>query len=117
MRPRKLARPRTVKVGEDGRNKLEARYETEVLKPLILAGEVVSYQFEGLKFRLAKSCFYTPDYVVVTQTHIELHEVKGFWEDDARVKIKVVAQQNPHFLFVAIQCKKKQWLKEYFYSR
>ena len=111
---RKLARVRTVKVGEDGRNKLETRYETEVLKLLTMAGEVESYQFEALKFKLAKKTFYTPDYVVVRNGHIELHEVKGFWEDDARVKIKVAAKMFPYFLFIGVQYKKKQWITEYF---
>lgn len=111
---RKLARPRSVEVGKDGKNKLERRYGLEVLEPKLFTKEILSYQFESLKFKLAKRTFYTPDYVVVTPTHIEIHEVKGFWEDDARVKIKVVAELNPHFLFVAIQHKKGQWIKEAF---
>ena len=114
MPKRQLARVRTVEVGADGRNKTEVRYEMEVLKPLLFAGKILSYRFEPIKFRLAKRTFYTPDYEVVTPTHIEYHEVKGFWEDDARVKIKVVAELNPHFLFVGVQYKKKQWISEQF---
>ena len=38
---------------------------------------------------------------------IELHEVKGFWMDDARVKIKVAAEMYP-FKFVAIKVKAKK---------
>jgi hypothetical protein len=33
---------------------------------------------------------------------IELHEVKGFWTDDARVKIKVAASIYP-FKFMAVK--------------
>lgn len=111
---RSFARPRTVEVGKDGRNKMETRYETEILKPRLYTNQVLSYQFEGLKLRLAKKTFYTPDYVVVTPVCIELHEVKGFWEDDARVKIKVAAAQFPYFKFVAVQYKKSTWTYEYF---
>jgi hypothetical protein len=32
---------------------------------------------------------------------LECHEVKGFWADDARVKIKVAAEMYP-FRFIAI---------------
>ena len=36
---------------------------------------------------------------------LEFHEVKGFWRDDARVKIKVAAEHFP-FKFVAVRKKK-----------
>jgi hypothetical protein len=32
---------------------------------------------------------------------LEVHEVKGFWEDDARVKVKVAASLFP-FRFIAV---------------
>lgn len=36
---------------------------------------------------------------------MECHEVKGFWTDDAKVKIKVAAEQYP-FRFIAFKkCK------------
>ena len=38
---------------------------------------------------------------------IECHEVKGYWQDDARVKIKVAADQYP-FRFVAIKARAKK---------
>ena len=48
---------------------------------------------------------------------IECHEVKGFWTDDARVKVKVAADQYP-FRFIAIKAlPKKQgggWAAESF---
>jgi len=74
-------------------NGTESRYESEVLTPRKLGGEIVAYWFEAFKFRLADNTFYTPDFfVVMADMTIEFHEVKGHWEDDARVKIKVAAR-------------------------
>lgn len=48
---------------------------------------------------------------------MEMHEVKGFWTDDARVKIKVAADQYP-FRFIAFKAVAKSrgggWLREEF---
>ncbi|VEB42964.1 Uncharacterised protein [Chromobacterium violaceum] len=38
---------------------------------------------------------------------MEAHEVKGFWQDDARAKIKIAADMYP-FRFVAIKAKAKK---------
>lgn len=88
-------------------NKTEAAY-AQHLGLLKVAGEVVAFHFEGLKLRLAQTTFYTPDFLVVTPTHFEFHEVKGFWRDDARVKIKVAADKYPWFTFVAVQKRPKK---------
>jgi hypothetical protein len=82
-------------------NGTEARYAAS-LEQRKAAGEILWYRFEGLKLRLADNTFYTPDFAVMTSScAIELHEVKGYWEDDARVKIKVAAEMYP-FRFVAV---------------
>lgn len=84
------------------RNKTEQAYEA-VLVARQRAGEVAWFKFEGLKMRLADNTFYTPDYaVMLTSGEIECHEVKGFWTDDARVKIKVAADLYP-FRFLAFR--------------
>lgn len=109
----RIAKP-IIRTDSQGRNQTETRYEQQVLKPLKLSGEIQDYIFEGVKLRLAKATFYTPDYVVITNDHIELHEVKGFWQDDARVKIKVAAATFPWFRFIAAQYKKGKWITEEF---
>ena len=80
-------------------NKTEAAYAAR-LDVLKAAGEI-DYLFESVKFRLADNTHYTPDFFVVCEDHFEVHEVKGFWRDDARVKWKVAAEQYPWFRFVA----------------
>jgi hypothetical protein len=38
---------------------------------------------------------------------VEFHEVKGHWQDDARVKMKVAAAQHP-YTFIAVKAKTKK---------
>lgn len=83
-------------------NGLERDYQTH-LEAQRLVGTVEWFIFEGIKLRLADNTFYTPDFFVMgTNGLLECHEVKGFWEDDARVKIKVAALLFP-FLFLGVQ--------------
>jgi hypothetical protein len=83
-------------------NKTESAYDL-VLKQRLLAGEILWYRFEGIKLRLADNTFYTADFFVMTaDSQLEVHEVKGFWTDDARVKTKVAAAMYP-FRFLGIK--------------
>lgn len=98
-------------------NKTEAAY-AQALQIRKHAGEIVWYRFEGIKFRLADNTFYTPDFaVMLADGAMECHEVKGFWQDDARAKIKIAADQYP-FRFVAVTAKPKKagggWAMEEF---
>lgn len=88
-------------------NKTEEAYAA-YLDRLRSAGDVLWFRFEGLKFRLADNTFYTPDFAVMrADGQLEAHEVKGFWTDDARVKIKVAAEQYP-LTFLAVKAKAKK---------
>ena len=107
----KAARGAFHKAGE--MNKTEAEY-ANVLELKKRAGEIADYRFECVKFRLADKTFYTPDFAVLKPDGaFELHEVKGFWEDDARVKIKVAASIYP-FKFIAVRKQKGAWETEVF---
>jgi hypothetical protein len=67
---------------------------------------VAWYRFEGVKLRLADNCFLTPDFaVMLADGRMQMHEVKGFWTDDARVKTKVAAEAYP-FEFVIVTARK-----------
>ncbi len=95
-------------------NKLEQAYEQR-LKTRLLTGEIVDYKFEPMKLKLADNTTYTPDFLVITSDgEMQLHEVKGYWEDDARVKIKVAAAIFWMFRFVAVQREKVVWKYEEF---
>lgn len=98
-------------------NKTEAAYAVH-LEELKHDGDILWHKFEGLKFRLADNTFYTPDFAVMASSgQIELHEVKGYWQDDAKVKIKVAADMYP-FVFKAVKAKAKKhgggWEEEAF---
>lgn len=94
-----------LKTGE--MNKTEAAYG-EYLKTRQLVGHIAWFKFEGIKLRLADNTFYTPDFaVMLADGSMELHEVKGFWTDDARVKTKVAASMYP-FQIIGVTAKTKK---------
>ena len=115
--PEKLTpRQRTLALGrlkEDEMNKTEAAYN-DYLELRYKAGEVVWYGFEKIKIKLAPRTFYTSDFsVLLSNGQFELHEVKGHWEEDARIKIKVAAEQFP-FRFIGVKKDGDNWVFEDF---
>jgi len=72
------------------------------------AGEVAWFKFEGVKLRLADNTFYTPDFaVMLSDGTLEMHEVKGYMQEDANVKIKVASDLYPmRFVIVRVRPKK-----------
>ena len=81
-------------------NKTEQAY-SNFLENRKIAGDVLWFKFEGVKLRLADNTFYTPDFAVLGADEVmEMHEVKGFMQDDAAVKIKVAASIYPFRFFL-----------------
>lgn len=98
-------------------NKTEAAYDAHLWEQRH-AGLVLWHKFEGIKLRLADNTFLTVDFAVLPSGGVlEMHEVKGFWQDDARVKIKVAASIYP-FRFIAVTARAKKhgggWTQEEF---
>ena len=94
-------------------NGLESKYAAH-LDHLLRSGKIAGYWFEAVNLRLADKCFYMPDFMVMMPDGaIEFHETKGYWHDDALVKIKVAAEHLP-FKFVAFQYKNNQWIEREF---
>jgi len=90
-----------------GMNTLEERYSNR-LDDLLRSGEILWWAFEPVRLKLAHLTSYCPDFLVLTkELELEVHEVKGFWRDDARVKIKVAASKFP-FRFIAATPKRKK---------
>lgn len=108
------------------RNKTEAEYESylELRKQV---GEILWYEFERITFRLADDCRYTPDFIVMLASFsLECHEIKGtttltrksgatvkapYFEDDAKVKLKVAAQMFP-VVFKVVYKVDGNWIEE-----
>jgi hypothetical protein len=94
-------------------NRTEAAYDQH-LWVMRHAGDVLWHKFEGIKLRLADNTFLTVDFSVLPRSGVlEMHEVKGYWQDDARVKIKVAASIYP-FRFIAVKKRKGGWDREEF---
>jgi hypothetical protein len=96
-------------------NGLESRY-AEYLENKKQIGEIVWYAYEPIKFNLAKLSTYTPDFLVLTNDNeLQVHEVKGFWLDNARTKVKISAELFPlRFFGVQWDRKTKEWVFEEF---
>jgi hypothetical protein len=90
-------------------NRTEAEYAA-MLELRKHAGEVIWWEFEPFKIRLADRTFYDIDFgVMLADRSLEVHEVKGgFITDDGRVKLKVAASRFPAQFFLA-QKVKKAW--------
>ena len=95
-------------------NKTEMLFCEHLARTKLIDKDMVGFRFEPLKFKLAPKTFYTPDFLVIRKNCFEIYEVKGFWRDDARVKIKVAAKMFPWFKWYAVQLKRKQWVYEEF---
>jgi hypothetical protein len=68
---------------------------------------------------LGVDCRYTPDfYIIGWDGDIRFAETKGFWRDDAKVKIRVAARTFPEFTFTAYRKRPKKegggWITEAF---
>jgi hypothetical protein len=90
-------------------NKAEAAY-AEQLELWKRAGHLRDWKYGALSLRLADRTWYRPDFFVTANAPhanglvvLEIHEVKGHWEDDARVKFKVAAELYPMFRFLAVR--------------
>ena len=98
-------------------NRLETRY-SEFLEERRLRGEIVRWDYEPIKLRLAKGTYYSPDFrVQVAETgEIEFHEVKGCWQKypAGRVKFKVAAETHSLYRFVGVEWRNKNWKFEFF---
>jgi hypothetical protein len=83
---------RTVRPDPSGLNQSELRYMKH-LAGRVARKEIAGYWPHALKFRLADKTWYTPDALVMENDGLlSLHELKGWMEDDAAVKLKVTSE-------------------------
>jgi len=92
-----------LKTGE--RNRTEQAYEN-VLKTMLISGEILWYSFDSIKLRLANNTFLSVDFFILTKDFkLQAVDVKGslaIITDDAKVKMKVAAEKFPWEFFYAI---------------
>jgi hypothetical protein len=83
-----------------GMNKWEAQF-AEMLEDQRKAGELVWWAFEPFRIRLAEKAFYRPDFVAVdAQGKTHIYEVKGFFREAAKVRLKVAAEKLPYAFYI-----------------
>ncbi len=104
---KKKARKRTM-------NSTERRYEQYILEPSRIAGEVLRWTFEGLRFRLADGAWYKPDFNVIMPDGLLVNiEVKGGIIHEATiVRVKVAREAHSWCKFEVWQWKGGAWLEK-----
>jgi hypothetical protein len=88
------------------RSKLELAYANHLFG-LRHTGEIESYKYEAVTFRLGHDLRYTPDFMVdinaQAEQSIEFHEVKGpFMRANGRTKLLACAAAFPMFRFYLV---------------
>jgi hypothetical protein len=100
-------------------NKTEKSY-SDHLALRQLAGEIIWFKFEAIRLVLAERTTYAPDFLVMlADGELQAHETKGsraIFMDDARVKLRVAAEQFPFRFVVAYPKDRKltEWEFEWF---
>jgi hypothetical protein len=64
--------------------------------------EIIDYQYEAYKLRIADDCWYVLDFMVQRLDGVlELHEVKGpYIREDAMIKLRAIAELFPFPVFL-----------------
>lgn len=105
-----------------GMNNWETAYAT-LLETKKMTGAIMDWKFEPVRLRIGAGAYYKPDFLVVQLgigpceevfSVVEFHEVKGFWREAARVRIKVAADLFPWWKFIAVTRKNGVWMEERF---
>lgn len=73
------------------------------------AGEIADWRYEPFKIKLAKLTTITVDFaVMLADGVVEFHETKGFMQEDANVKLKIVAADLWWFRFYLVKKRTKK---------
>jgi hypothetical protein len=99
-------------------NRTEAAYAS-LLEQRRMVGEVAWWKFEGIKLRLADSCFLTVDFAVMRDDGllmmVDVKGSHGVFTDDSKVKLKVASATYPFVFFTAMPRPKRDgggWIEE-----
>jgi hypothetical protein len=99
------------KPAKRGMNGWETKY-AKILEQQRRAGVIAWWRFESMRFKLANGAWFKPDFAVVQNDgKLELYEVKGYWREAAKLRIKVAADQFP-FTFVVVKKAGSGWTRE-----
>lgn len=94
-----------------GMNKLEADFQAWLHRNPDLFTHISDH--DAITLKLGEACRYTPDFWTHGAGGITAWEVKGWWREDARCKIKVAAKQYSWLaVFMAARREKGRWIFE-----
>jgi hypothetical protein len=94
-----------------------SNWEREYAAHLEYDSKVLHWKYEAIRLILAPKTTYLPDFLVVTYRRpLEFHEVKGFWREKDRIKVKVAARMFPMFTFIGVRKVNGLWEYEQFDS-
>lgn len=97
-----------------GMNKTEQARAVE-LEAMKRRDEIVAWWYERWTFKLADDLRYTPDFVIQRPNGaLEVEEIKGFWRDDARAKVRMFVELYPFPVRAYTRAKTGGWDVETF---
>ena len=91
------------------RNKWERDYATTQLQVQKHLGLILDWRYEALSFRLADATHLHPDFLVITKTGFEIHEVKGLAREKWWARFKVAVEMYPWFRWFVCERKSGEW--------
>lgn len=88
-----------------GMNKWEEKFAAQ-LDQRKRAGELIWWAFEPFRIRLADGAFYRPDFVAVDKDgRTSIYEVKGYFREAAKVRLKVATDKLPYPFYIVRKSK------------
>lgn len=73
------------------------------LEGMLASGEIVSWAYEAVTLVVVDAngerCRYTPDFMIVLPSGLELHEVKGHLREAARIRFLGARERYPFWTF------------------
>lgn len=94
--------------GRPYRSKWERDYAAH-LDHLQRTQTITRWRYEEVTLLIGHDVRYTPDFWIETVHGIEVHEVKGYFRDDAKAKFRVAAMAWPCFRFKAMSKRNGRW--------
>lgn len=98
-----------ISTDEDRLNKLERAWLAEMR--IRFNGMPIGIQ--DITLKLAFDCRFTADFSIWTTNGLTLFETKGFFRDDAKVKLQVAARMFPAITFILVQRIKGRWTETF----
>jgi hypothetical protein len=89
-------------------NKWESSY-AERLEMFRLEGSIIEWKYEAIRFMLAPNTTYTPDFMIITASTIEFHEVKGQRHAAGMAKFKIAAELYPWAVWRMVEKTRLGW--------